>query len=1034
MNFLSKLSPFGRFNPEQLGSRVSWAELLLFLRCDPLANHTWKEAWDGARSQVKARMRVLKCLLWHGYNFTYKILLAMTVDNTQPIHESHHGLLFVDTRMTIARLAQRHSRRVLSLLRTPSAEPASDYKLSASLVNKAFASLSKRSVLSRRAADDAIRAVCHAMGLTPWYLNLSVDGQPGDRGMTVHRFANDHLLPPRNDPIRDTDAIVCIDDANYLSSMDSVLRFGRPVFVFDFSPVGVTTPRYSYSFNGDTVHFQRAGSGSYEHKVWNFAADSRQVVQRFDGNYTVFNVISMRHHADPNKLLVAYLPLVTIPWWQGATVTTIPRINYCLPGSTTERGMVVAFRVADGEDSVVVGRVGAPTFNILHVETLTGLLLQSDHSGPDNKKYMVASAGRIGKATGEDTKGAAPLLLAMLLRWHVNPAELAFVGGSFNVPPVNRSRSQLDIPDPANTPGTPPALGGPDSLAVDAKGYSLPSAVENPAFVHSADKHNEQQAFDTRLAANLNETPFTPSDIDMADWFVKRVVGDRAGSVFPESFETMLANKTLPAEKRSDAAAFLMTESGIQEPIPTFLKLEVAGGGAAARIICNVHADHNNWLGSCVHGLTSALKDFPAFTSGLVPDELELSMTSVATAMEGFNIRETDYSKFDATVSPDTIKYVSNALFLELIHPSTRAELEGVLAAEVGCLLTGRFGTKLSVAGTNLSGSAATTLRNSIHNAFLNFMGLVAAGVEREQAFTITFERCRFMGDDGVCFVPEGKDAEFAQEISRLGYQVKLIDPGRIPVFVGRYWYLDWPSADGRIPSSCTPLRAFTNLAASSNRDGHWSERWLEKATARLVTDTNTPGVTAWCEAVVAGCTALGVRAINTTPAPKEGAAIHSYSQHKKPHAPPPRDASLEQAAKDLGVPSCDILLFESICRGVVDRAASFKDLNELVAALPTLATGASKPKVKGLYGMIADQYVPLDDQKPPENQPEKHQAKRPSLSSSSSQSQPPKDQKNRHNDHPCHTRQSGKQKTPSKRSATSTNSHPLGATGLRKL
>jgi hypothetical protein len=195
---------------------------------------------------------------------------------------------------------------------------------------------------------------------------------------------------------------------------------------------------------------------------------------------------------------------------------------------------------------------------------------------------------------------------------------------------------------------------------------------------------------------------------------------------------------------------------------------------------------------------------------------------------------ETDYSRFDMTISREWLELVQNPL-LKMYFP-TDALFHQALDMSVTTRGVSVFGLVYNIQGTRCSGDAHTSIGNGLLNAFNTYLLFGDLMTESEHPNVRAFHE----GDDGVIAL-SAKNAHLADRVHSLnlcGFVIKSIVTRDINSvsFCGRFLYEE----NGRLKSYCDPIRTLAKLHTTLS-SGPLRKLLLAKCMSYAHTDGHTP-------------------------------------------------------------------------------------------------------------------------------------------------------------------------------------------------
>lgn len=271
--------------------------------------------------------------------------------------------------------------------------------------------------------------------------------------------------------------------------------------------------------------------------------------------------------------------------------------------------------------------------------------------------------------------------------------------------------------------------------------------------------------------------------------------------------------------------------------LKSFIKVETSTTATDPRNISPRSDKFLSILGPYVAAIEKLAKQCPYLVKGLTPQERGPLM---AESWRGA-IVETDFSRFDMTVSRDMIVHVERALFRAAFPEGLHPELDLILPMLETMTGFTDLGVSYSVDGTRASGDAHTSIANGFLNRFIIWSCLQKQDPKTWSSF--------HEGDDGFinCDVDAVDDVvanlNFAQF---LGFKLKVVVPPipEVANFCGR------SICSGCHREFCDLPRSFSKFHITV-KQGDLRCLALAKAYSYLSTDPHTPMVSVLCQALI---------------------------------------------------------------------------------------------------------------------------------------------------------------------------------------
>jgi len=620
------------------------------------------------------------------------------------------------------------------------------------------------------------------MGLKPYERSFSVrNSSEGE-----HRVysARDTKFEPAEDYITDKHAQVLID-YDYYVDMNEILSWFVPTFLYTFSPVMPSghTAECSWSITADGhVDFSVAGGGHYNHEIWDYSNDFIQC-SKWGFNYAY--CVSSIQYSPTHKLV--YLQPVAVLWSAPYLDPFLSRVksnlisNGEMISGTCPRGM--KFTVPTQLFAAVQYRY-ATAARRPPISDIEAILRVSKMKDP----YLTATALDSLFSNGE-------------VRPH-HAAFTAYVADAQGLLPHAENPACTTLCDPV-------ALGG----AVGDSNDSYAAAAE--IYRHVKVKNTtippvEYAALARDFVAFLKLQPFTPISIQE----VKE-----------------LQKKATQIERNKRAAEL----PGEWCRVKAFTKREGQTKVSAMRNISNVNVRFQLELSTYTVAFKRVnLKHLSFYMPCSTPQEVEQSVRKVC--MEKDTVIETDYSKYDGTISEWLRTNVEFACYLSVCPSEYKNHFRKLLRSELDCPARTKAGT-YEVQGSRLSGSPLTTDGNTLLNAFVNYCVVRKLGENPENGIGICF------GDDGLFPGMPGASDAFVEVTSALGLTLKAEEKSFDVGFLGRIFPNPWGNADNFQDPRRWMRKA--HFSASNN-----PEALYLKACGYYTTDPKTPLLSQWCRRI----------------------------------------------------------------------------------------------------------------------------------------------------------------------------------------
>lgn len=353
---------------------------------------------------------------------------------------------------------------------------------------------------------------------------------------------------------------------------------------------------------------------------------------------------------------------------------------------------------------------------------------------------------------------------------------------------------------------------------------------------------NDQVCVEERINKVRNRVRLSGSFRRKAAIFA-RLISAKVGTLVPldhdEVFDTMpRADKAAKIKESLDYLIF-----GIPL-LRSFQKKEAYGDMKAPRNISPVPDRQLVEMSRFVYPFYARLKQvgFDWFAPGMPPAKIGLQVARVTKTGDYFGA---DYSKWDGHQNTELRRIVLETMKMCFIH--NRDELEELFDHEFNAKARTSFGVCYDAEGTMLSGSAITTVGNTLLNAFVYFCSYIRVGMSPEHALDDMSSTAILYGDDSGG--PKKIERAFFEICASLGVKAtsESVEDGMI--FLGRLYYRDGSPYSifdperilPKIHLTCAPRSVPVAIAACNKAHGLKAmckgEFWVENICDRILRD-----------------------------------------------------------------------------------------------------------------------------------------------------------------------------------------------------
>lgn len=315
-------------------------------------------------------------------------------------------------------------------------------------------------------------------------------------------------------------------------------------------------------------------------------------------------------------------------------------------------------------------------------------------------------------------------------------------------------------------------------------------------------KNNDMVAVNDRVDKPRNTLPTVPRQYrDFAHEFARLVTGGR--KLEPVDLDYVIEKQDGPLQKARNKMVEAWTHvlNLKKVVVSSMLKKEAIVNSGPVRNISTLPAEFNLALSRFTLVAAEYLKKNTGwYTAGLPPKKVAMRMVSFLEDKR--TVIAADISKMDACKAAPLTAVVLVPLF-EALFPYHADEITDLHFAEANATAVTSAGDAYAAAGTQLSGSATTTIHNTISNAWLSYCAHRLDGMPEEAAYAALG---LYVGDDSVsACTPRSMEAVGHD----LGYVIKaeVIRHGEPVPFLSRVFTDAWTGGTGSYQDPVRLLR-----------------------------------------------------------------------------------------------------------------------------------------------------------------------------------------------------------------------------------
>lgn len=366
--------------------------------------------------------------------------------------------------------------------------------------------------------------------------------------------------------------------------------------------------------------------------------------------------------------------------------------------------------------------------------------------------------------------------------------------------------------------------------------------LKNSVGICGAGRDAAQYAIHTRIRAPATNTV---CDLPTARYMREfaSLVTENA-ELSPMTLDELAASYTRPihhAQLESMGVGFAHMESSAS----TFLKAEPTNISRAARIIVPIAGPQNHQFSRWTKPLSAHLATLPFWCPGKSCGDIQdaVHRIHVEAATAGLSMVEGDYAGFDGTTGGVGHALLHAVLCAAYPDMEWQPYTDFLVNPEARCK-SGR-GFAFTMGNGTISGSADTTLKNTLLAAFVVYC-YYRREEEMRAAWALLLARWLLSGDDSA---GSGEGGTLISTAADLGLKLEASTYSSGPTrFLGRFYPAPFTS---RSCIADVPRFIKRMHIVALPPDGDAETAMAQCALGRLVNDTHTPLLTAYCHSVV---------------------------------------------------------------------------------------------------------------------------------------------------------------------------------------
>lgn len=710
----------------------------------------------------------------------------------------------------------------------------------------------------RSAAQHMIMQFVRSCGLNPYCIS-SRSRERGSLGYSGVHSPFDAAHELKCDPLPDDPCFVMID-VDYYVDINQLMSYGLPIVLYTFSPrvpAGALNATEWWCENGQLVT-QVSGGSTYRHGLWDYSKD--ELVIPYEGGHYVYRVD--RKPVGIERAVVLLTPVSRIedsPKWSTPLFNEILLCRLSLQSPVRWQYSSIDIFAFSGDRRSYA--VDIDTIETLKRRAALGLRISEVQAFLKE----VSVPEDIGDLVVTDPYSVAPRAHALLGLPELPPRTNLVAIQLAPVPQAAAKPLTRDIPD------VEPLAAG--------------------AVHHTKGVNAECASIQGRLTDVRNDaTKISPEVSGYINEFVALTMAGAA--LRPLDQQEVEDHQNRPTQRAG--LERVRNTYGVKPPVvQSFIKAEAYPKASVERNISTLPPDHRTEFSRFTLALSKHLAsatDWYSFSRP--PADLANLINQKVSNWE--SCAENDYSKFDGTNG--IVQSVVLARVLLSAFPQHQEAVMALTEAEVDAPAFTSSGLAYSPGFSTLSGSACTSVRNSLNNAFVAYYAWRLKGEPPEASYA---QLGVYGGDDGL---DNGGLATHLVEAARtlgLTSKTKTI-PKNAPVsFLGRIYPNAWAGPE----SFSDPVRHLVKLHVTSENDPNVAPEdiVLRKAEGFIATDRKTPVLTDWAKFMICNKTPKGTK-------PREKNWWAQVVAEDGPFPQLPYDEALPHVASALGLTSAQLM------------------------------------------------------------------------------------------------------------------------------
>lgn len=706
--------------------------------------------------------------------------------------------------------------------------------------------------VTKSVAEGIISDIILSSGLERMDVNPSQAVHQTHDNSHLYYMNKDLALKPSLTKLHENHIITMVD-VDYYVDLPKYLSLGLPILIYTFCPIkpaGIST-KTSYTTTDNAITQRYPNGVTYTHYVWHHEG-SRYVLSDatwFLGRRFVFEV-TIRRISD-ERCFVLYRPMLSInnlitPLLEQSYLTRM-RISY---GEGATAFNAIRCVSPEGEDLIYLNAAGTTVSIPFRAADLSMLPMRSAFS---HKELVYAD-------------------IQMLLKPQTNIALSVTLAYAFARTPNSFNLCQQQILMPSDKI---PQFSDEHSYRFTSRNTEDPfkptmhqvmaPIIKGAAFAPMRCPANTKATIVGRVQNIRNTTMPSPFVLKCLEEFIKFVVPDDiAHCLTPLSVQDTIARQNRPTQRSLYEAAINRLDA-MRTNYQCFQKAEAYLKITDPRNIVNPSVDHRVKYATILYAFTDhVMKSQRWYAFGKPPSEFTDELVRLAQSNPFLD--EGDFSRFDGTQGPIQtlvlLAILKRAFSLDH-HDFIDECLQKQTFAPAYCDFNVKFNTKW----ITISGSADTSARNTLNNAFCAY---VANRMSKRRGFEPTAQEAfdqlgLYGGDDSINTAFTSVNIVDAARMLGLKLTNKIVESHKHLTFLGRIYLNPWTTR-ACIADIYKALARF-HLSATNPVNAALTIIHRRKAESWLVTDPKTPVIGDLCRLILRQTAPLTERQLRATQA-----------------------------------------------------------------------------------------------------------------------------------------------------------------------